>query len=139
MAHRKHCSSQLQVEGSGVGWVGLGGVKASPGRLGPQTPPYLCVSTGQVGSLLAGHNAYRTGDRPRTLRWHTQEEDVAVPVCMWCARCLCVLGVRWRGSEAHRVTRLCRAWPSPGSAGAARGGAGFRAVVAVLGLWGGGG
>ena len=56
-------------------WGGGGGVGSRPhpdlrdhGRR-----PSLRVTTGPAGARLSGLKAYRTDDRPRTPRWHTQE------------------------------------------------------------------
>ena len=86
----------------GLGWVGS---RPHPDLRDHGRRPSLRVTTGPAGSRLSGLKAYRTDDRPRTPRWHTREGDAAVPVCMGCARCLCVWGACWRGREACRVTR----------------------------------
>ena len=91
-----------QLEG-GLGWVGLGqGLIRTSGTTDVALP---CAS--QLVRLVHGYPVSRpTGLMTAPVpRWHRREEDAAVPVCMWRARCLCVWGMRWRGSEARRVTR----------------------------------
>ena len=87
----------------------------------------LYVATSPARSWLSGPKAYWTHDRPSTPRWHTRMGGAAVPMCLWHARCLCVWGIGWRGSEARRVTRVQRDEPSPGSACLVGGGGGLLA------------
>ena len=79
--------------GVGLGWVGS---RPHPDLRDHGHRPSLRVTTGPAGSRLSGLKAYQTDDRPRTPRWHTQEGDAAVPVCVgkcvaWCSR------PRWGG------------------------------------------
>ena len=83
----------------GLGWVGS---RPHPDLRDHGHRPSLRVTTGPAGSRLSGLKAYRTDDRPRTPRWHTQEGDAAVPVCVGRACCLgkCVAWCsrpRWGG------------------------------------------
>ena len=71
--------------GRGLGWVGP---RPHPDPRDHGHRPSLRVTTGPAGSRLSGLKAYRTDDRPRTPRWHTQEGDAAVPVCVGRACCL---------------------------------------------------
>ena len=85
--------------GGGWGWVGS---RPHPDLRDHGHRPSLRVTTGPAGSRLSGLKAYRTDDRPRTPRWHTQEGDAAVPVCVGRACCLgkCVAWCsrpRWGG------------------------------------------
>ena len=85
--------------GVGLGWVGS---RPHPNLRDHGHRPSLRVTTGPAGSRLSGLKAYRTDDRPRTPRWHTQEGDAAVPVCVGRACCLgkCVAWCsrpRWGG------------------------------------------
>ena len=41
-------------------------------------------TTGSVGSWLSGRKAPGTVDSPRTVRWHMQEGDAAVLICIVC-------------------------------------------------------
>ena len=86
----------------GGGWVGCVGSRPHPDLRDHGHRPSLRVTTGPAGSRLSGLKAYRTDDRPRTPRWHTQEGDAAVPVCVGRACCLgkCVAWCsrpRWGG------------------------------------------
>ena len=85
--------------GVGLGWVGS---RPHPNLRDHGHRPSLRVTTGPAGSRLSGLKAYQTDDRPRTPRWHTQEGDAAVPVCVGRACCLgkCVAWCsrpRWGG------------------------------------------
>ena len=103
--------------GVGLGWVGLGWVKASSGPPGPRTSPFPARR-----NWSGWFTVVRTDDRPHTPRWHTRERDATVPVCMGRVCCMCVRGTRRRGSEACRVTRQRCAWPGPGPVSHAGGG-----------------
>ena len=102
--------------GGGGGWVGLGqGLIRTCGTTDIALP---CASQlvqrvhGCPVSRPTGHD-----DRPRTPRWHTQEGDAAVPVCVGHACCLgkCVAWCsrpRWGGwgSLALRPPGELSAW-----------------------------
>ena len=80
-----HRSPFLGAARGGLGWVGS---RPHPDLRDHGHRPSLRVTTGPAGSRLSGLKAYRTDDRPHTPRWHTQEGDAAVPVCVGRACCL---------------------------------------------------
>ena len=65
----------------GLGWVGLGWVKASSGRAA-SVGARSSVTQGPHNSRSSGPKAYRTVDRPQPPRRHTREGGAAVLVCV---------------------------------------------------------
>ena len=87
----------------GGGWVGLGWVKASPGRLPTVRAALPCRTRPGGCTRVSGHKAYRTADRPQTPRWRSRAGDAAVPVCM----CPCVFVEGGGGGLWHTCLLHC--------------------------------